>query len=364
MENSDIVLTLDAGGTNFVFTAMRGKEFIVQPITKPSHSYDLDKCLNTLVEGFSEVKAKLSEDPIAISFAFPGPADYANGIIDGYLPSFPSFKYGVALGPFLKKKFNIPVFINNDGDLYAYGEAMMGKLPEVNAKLKAAGSIKQYKNLIGYTFGTGMGVGFVSDGVMHVGDNSCIETFCLPHKDNRDITVEDGVAIRAITRVYGELSGNPEHKLQPKDIFDIAEGSRKGDVEAAKAAFAKLGEVAGATMAETVNLYDGIIVIGGGLTGAMKYIMPSLLKEMRGTMHSLNGDVVQRVQMSVYNLDDEAEFKKFATGSKRSIKIPGYEEEITYDNERRIGVCTSTIGASAAISYGAQAYAMSQLGKK
>ncbi len=36
----------------------------------------------------------------------------------------------MALGPFLEYKFGIPVFINNDGDLFAYGEALGGALPE------------------------------------------------------------------------------------------------------------------------------------------------------------------------------------------------------------------------------------------
>ena len=72
---------------------------------------------------------------VAISFAFPGPADYPNGIIGGYLPNFPSFREGVALGPFLQEKFGVPVFINNDGDLFAYGEALGGTLPEVMQSL-------------------------------------------------------------------------------------------------------------------------------------------------------------------------------------------------------------------------------------
>ena len=61
---------------------------------------------------------------LAISFAFPGPADYPNGIIGGWLPNFPSFRDGVALGPFLQEKFGVPVFINNGGDLFAYAFAL------------------------------------------------------------------------------------------------------------------------------------------------------------------------------------------------------------------------------------------------
>ena len=227
------VITLDAGGTNFVFGAIRANKFIVEPITLPSNADDLDKCMATLVEGFEQVMAKLDHKPVAISFAFPGPADYANGIVGGfYLPNFPSFRDGVALGPFLEEKFGIPVYINNDADLYAYGEALAGALPEINEKLEKLGSAKRYHTLLGYTFGTGFGFGFVTNGELHTGDNSCIETFCLRHKHMPGVMVEDGVAVRAVKRVYKEESGIDDPTLQPKDIFDIAEGKREGNQEA------------------------------------------------------------------------------------------------------------------------------------
>ena len=107
-----IVLTLDAGGTNFVFSAIRECKEIVTPVCLPAASDNLDKCLSALLKGFSLVKDQLEDTPVAISFAFPGPADYKNGII-GDLPNFPAFRGGIALGPYLEEKFKIPVFINN-----------------------------------------------------------------------------------------------------------------------------------------------------------------------------------------------------------------------------------------------------------
>ena len=361
--DSRIVLTLDAGGTNMVFGAMRGGEFIIEPITLPSNADVLSKCLDTMVEGFQTVIDKLDEKPVAISFAFPGPADYPNGIIGGYLPNFPSFRDGVALGPFLRNKFGIPVFINNDGDLFAYGEALGGALPEVNEKLEAAGSDKRYRNMLGYTFGTGFGVGMIVNGELNRGDNSCVETFCLPHKKLAGVIVEEGVAVRAVKRVYGEASGHKDHNFEPKDIFDIAEGRKEGDIEAAKKAFAEMGEVAGDAMATAVTLTDGLIVIGGGITAARKYIMPALFESLRSKMHTISGEELNRVQMKVYDLDNEAEFVEFAKGDARKIKIYGSDEEVTYDPQKRIGVTISKMGASKAISVGAYTFALDQLDK-
>ena len=49
------VITLDAGGTNFVFGAIRGNQDVIKPISLPSNSHDLGQCLETLERGFREV---------------------------------------------------------------------------------------------------------------------------------------------------------------------------------------------------------------------------------------------------------------------------------------------------------------------
>lgn len=359
-----IVITLDAGGTNLVFGAMQANEFIVDPITLPSCADNLDKCLSTMVDGFKQVISKLDSTPVAISFAFPGPADYPKGIIGGYLPNFPSFRAGVALGPFLERELGLPVFINNDGDLFAYGEALCGILPEINARLEAKGSSKRYKNLLGYTFGTGFGVGMVVDGNLNRGDNSCVETYCLRHKKNHRLIAEEGVSVRAVKRVYGELSGDTNHNLEPKDICGIADGKCPGDIEAARQSFAEMGEVAGDAMATAVTLVDGLIVIGGGITAARKWIMPSLLGELRSKIYTGTGDEIDRLQMKVYDLDSDTEFDEFAKGDMRPLKIYGSEDTVTYDPQKRIGVAISKLGASKAISLGAYAFALSELDKQ
>ena len=355
-----IVVTLDAGGTNFVFGAMCNGKPIGESLTLPSMAHDLDLCLSTLIKGFEQTISSLPYAPVAISFAFPGPADYRNGVIGGFLPNFPSFRDGVALGPMLEEHFGIPVFINNDADLFAYGEAIGGALPRINHMLEEAGSDKRYRNLLGFTFGTGFGFGFVMDGRLNLGDNSCVETFCLKHRDHPEFIVEDGIAIRAVKRVYRELSGD-ERELEPKDIYNIAEGTLDGNAEAAKEAFATQGRVAGDAMATAVTLMDGVIVIGGGLAGASKYFMPALLEEMRSKIKTMSGDTLNRVQMNIYNLDNKAEFEQFARGNSTKIKVYGSDKYVTYDPEKRVGITISDIGASNAVSLGAYLYAIDNI---
>ena len=54
--DSRTVMTLDAGGTNFVFTAIQGNQEIVNPVVLPSHSGNLYVCLETIVEGFNMIE--------------------------------------------------------------------------------------------------------------------------------------------------------------------------------------------------------------------------------------------------------------------------------------------------------------------
>ncbi|HCY72691.1 MAG TPA: hypothetical protein DHU75_00685 [Rikenellaceae bacterium] len=358
-----LVLTLDAGGTNLVFGAMRGCRFVTERIVKPSSSDDVDKCLTNIKSGFSEVMKMLSETPSAISFAFPGPADYANGVIAGDLPNFPAFRTGVALGAYLEREFNLPVYINNDGNLFAYGEAMSGALPWLNSELANANSRRRYHNLIGVTFGTGFGCGIVCDGKILMGDNGLASNlWCTRHPFDEKRIVEEGVSIRAIKRIYRQVSGD-DRELEPVDIFEIAEGLCDGDVNAAKSSFSSFGRCAGASLATVCSLIDGVLVIGGGLTGASKYIMPSLMEELRGSLEMLNGEKVHKIQSSCVFIENEKSIGEIATAQSSYIKVHGTQQTIRYNMEWRTPVMLSRCGASASISEGAYVYALSQLDK-
>ncbi len=357
-----IVMTLDAGGTNFVFSAIQSNEEIVEPIVLPSNGDNLEKCLETLVTGFSAIKLKLPDNPVAISFAFPGPADYVNGII-GDLNNLPAFRGGVALGAFLKNVFGIPVFINNDGDLFAYGEALAGALPEVNRMLRDAGKSKVYKNLIGITLGTGFGGGVVRDGELFLGDNgSAAEVWVLRDKREPVYSVEEGISIRAIKREYARLSGDPR-KLTPKDIFDIAKGTLEGDQASARTTFEHAGEVLGEAIASINAVVDGIVVLGGGIVAAHKYLMPSVIRELNGTVAMYEGAPADRMEMKAFFLDDPAGLTAFLAPTSRQILVPGTTETIEYDPVKRMGVITTKLGTSKAIAFGAYAFALNELDK-
>ncbi|MGD1007070.1 MAG: ROK family protein [Ignavibacteriaceae bacterium] len=362
--NSDkrIVMTLDAGGTNFVFSAIQGCEQIVKEIRLDSNADNLDKCLSNLIEGFTKVRNILPQKPAAISFAFPGPADYPNGII-GDLPNLPAFRGGVALGPMLNRKFGLPVFINNDGDLYAYGEAIAGFLPFINSLLEKAGNPKRYNNLIGLTLGTGFGCGIVSKGELYLGDNSIAgEIWLLRNKLIPTVNIEESVSIRCIQRVYAEKAGLKKETVpSPKEIFEIGSGKAVGNKEAALDAYKHLAEAAGDAISNAITLLDGLVVIGGGLAGAHPLFMKYLIDEMNGYFVKSDGTKFKRLVADVYNLEDDAGLQKFVKSNSKEISVYGTDEKVTYDPSQKIGVGISEIGTSKAISIGAYAFALNKM---
>jgi len=363
-KDNRIVMTLDAGGTNFVFSAMQGGNEVVDHITVPAEATDLNEMLIKIIEGFESVKKHLGEEPAAISFAFPGPAEYPLGII-GDLANLPLFKGGVALGPMLEDKFNIPVYINNDGDLFAYGEAIAGLLPHINKLLEEAGNPKRYHNLFGATLGTGFGGGIVSHSELFTGDNSAqAEINRLRNKVHPFYSVEESVSIRGIKKAYSREARIDEVICPtPQSIYEIAMGQVEGNKEAAVKAYDKFAVAAGDALANVATLIDGLIVLGGGLSGAWPLFLQKMVKEMNKKFDLPSGDHLDRLEVRVFNLENDRNLQRFLHGNTRSVAIPFTDKKITYDPLKRIGVGITKLGTSRATAIGAYAFALNELDK-
>ena len=357
-----IVMTLDAGGTNFVFNAVQAENEILDPVILPAKGENLEAILGKIIEGFRVVKSRIPGKPVAISFAFPGPADYENGII-GDLQNLPAFHGGVALGPMLEEIFGIPVFINNDGDLFAYGEAISGFLPEVNKQLEEAGNPKRYRNLLGVTFGTGFGGGIVSRGELFLGDNSAQgEINRVRNRIFKNFDVEESVSIRGIKNEFAHHLGiNFASSPEPKEIFEIGMGTRPGNKEAAVKSFESFAIAAGDAIANAITLIDGLVVIGGGLSGAYPLFLPKLVEELNGKYDTLSGKKLERMEIEAFNLKDPVSAEIFFRITATEISVPFSDRKVLYDPGKKIGVGISVLGTSNAVSIGAYAFALSKL---
>jgi glucokinase len=361
-KDSRIVMTLDAGGTNFVFSAVRAEAEIIEPINLSAQGDSLETILKTIIDGFTQVKSKIPGNPVAISFAFPGPADYENGII-GELQNLPLFRNGVALGPMLAEKFGIPAFINNDGDLFTYGEAISGLLPEINQKLMDAGNPKRYRNLFGVTFGTGFGGGIVTRNGLLFGDNSAGgEINRTRNRTFKNFDAEESVSIRGLKRAFASHSGlNIGSCPEPKEIFEIGMGLKDGNRAAAIRAYEDFSIDAADAIANAITLIDGLVVIGGGLSGAYPLFLPNLVAEMNHPFDTLSGQPLERMEVMAFNLEDQEELGLFLQTSSRDIPVPLTDQHVLFDPNKKIGVGISKLGTSKAVSIGAYAFALCKL---
>jgi glucokinase len=359
-----IVLTLNAGGQSFRFSAMLGNKEIGAPCVLCADVKNLNHCLETLVQGFSAVMQTLPVPPVAISFAFPGPSDYPNGII-GDLPNLPAFRGGVPLKAFLEQKFQMPVFINNDGDLFAYGEALAGFLPYVNQKLSEAGSTRRYKNLVGVTLGTGFGCGIVRDSELFVGDNSAAaEVWCMRAGSIPDCIAEDTVNSAAVIRYY-QAATKSNTPISARDIYEIAEGSKDGNREAALYTFKTFGSALGDALANILAIADGVVVIGGGVAGASKLFMPHTIAAINSTIGRAGSDArVPRIVLTAYDLENEADMNSFVKGTPAKVTIPNTNICADYDPVRRTAIGISRMGDTLAMATGAYCFALHQLDKR
>ncbi len=362
--DSRIVMTLDAGGTNLVFSAVQAESEILDPIILPAQAESLEGVLKNIIAGFRKVKSKLDRSPVAISFAFPGPADYQNGII-GDLQNLPFFKGGVALGPMLSEQFGLPVFINNDGDLFTYGEAISGLLPEINRRLEEAGNPRQYRNIFGVTFGTGFGGGIVTRDGLLIGDNSAGgEVNRVRNRSFRNWDAEESVSIRGIKREYARYAGiDPVICPEPREIFGISAGNVTGNREAAQKAFDAFACDAADAIANAMTLIDGLVVIGGGLSGAYPVFLPTLVEEMNRPFETMSGLPVDRMEVMAFNLESREGMKSFLDSASMTIPVPFSSKQVNFDPAKKIGVGISRLGTSRAVSVGAYAFALHQLSR-
>ena len=362
MNNSPIIFILDAGGTGFKFSAVQDSREIIEPFTIPSAAPNLEEVLQKIITGFHECETRCGAKAAAISFCFPGPADYPNGII-GDLENLPHFRGGVPLKAMLENEFHIPVFINNDGDLFAYGEALNGLLPEVNKLLEQQRNPKRYKNLLGVTIGTGFGGGIVINKVLVNGDNSAggeINRHRNPLYPQT--SAEDSISIRAVRRVYGREAGIDFDKTpHPYDIYKIAMGHQPGNKEAALKSWEELATALADVLANAISLVDGIVVIGGGLSGAWPIFMPILIKKMNEPFKGLNGSPFSRMETEAYNLMDAQDMIRFTEKTGKMVKVPFSDQEVWYNPTKRVGVGVTKLGTTSAVAIGAYAFAIEKL---
>ena len=202
----------------------------------------------------------------------------------------------------------------------------------------------------------------VLDGRLLRGDNGCGgDVWLMRNVHNPALIAEESVSIRAVKRVYHEEAPADGRELSPKEIFDIAEGKLEGNADAARTAFERLGVAAAEAVIHALDIVDGIVVIGGGLSGAAKYIVPAMVGAMGKNRLTLSGVSIPCLQMQVEDLTSPEGMQAFLEDRSTLVRVPGTGREVRYCSEKKTGVAVSRIGTGRAVALGAYAYALSEI---
>tara|TARA_R110002167_G_scaffold19657_3_gene72201 strand:- start:584 stop:1429 length:846 start_codon:yes stop_codon:yes gene_type:complete len=139
----DEILGVDIGGTNIKIGKIVNGQ-VLQKCKIPVNRDDLEQVtLDNLYKGLKDL---MTDSVQAIGIGVPAVVDIESGTIFD-VQNIPSWTK-VALKNLVEEKFNVPVYINNDANCFAIGEKQFGKL-------------REFKNCVALSLGTGMGMGII-----------------------------------------------------------------------------------------------------------------------------------------------------------------------------------------------------------
>lgn len=177
---------VDLGGTNIRVGLIEGDSVVVKNVAPCPSDRPAGEVLDSLGNLISGI---FSPEVRGIGIGVPSAVDVDKGIVYDVC-NIPSWKE-VHLKDYLENRFGIPAFINNDANCFALGEARFG-------------SCRDFRDVVGITLGTGVGMGIIINGQLYNGVNaSAGEMSAIPYLDS---DYEHYCSSTFFTRCHG-LSG-------------------------------------------------------------------------------------------------------------------------------------------------------------
>ena len=272
---------IDIGGTNLRVGLVNGAGAVMIrrsiPVKKPG---DGDWVVQTILKECRDLIQV--GNPSAVGIGVAGPLNQQTGTIFTP-PNLPGLT-GMALGPVVGKGLGIPAFLENDANAAAYGEWR-------------AGSGRGTRHFLAFTLGTGVGGGIVANGELLLGADGAAGEFghitvdpeglpcgcgsrgCLESYASATATAKrfaDGLKSgkAALPAAYSKAPG----EIKSADVFDLA---KKGHAFAQEV-LAESGRWLGIGIASLVNVFNpDAVALLGGLAGALEFMMPSILREVK-----------------------------------------------------------------------------------
>ena len=161
MSNKTYALGVDLGGTSIKYGICSGDGKILREFKRftradQTDSVILDDLASAALEAM-DFAEKNNFNIKCMGMGTPGTVDVERGHLTGNSPNF-KFWDDVPIKAELEKRLNIPVWVDNDANLMAFGEAKFG-----------AGVGK--KDIVCLTLGTGIGGGIILNGELFRGSN-------------------------------------------------------------------------------------------------------------------------------------------------------------------------------------------------
>jgi glucokinase len=279
-----LYLSIDLGGTSLRSALLDSEANILELNTVSSDEVREPSQLNLVIIREVQKLIPKSKDNsvVGLALGIPGLIDGQNGIIY-QSPHFPLWKKVFLKEP-LKNVFPFPIFMDNDANQAALGEAWKG-----------AG--KDWPHFVMLTLGTGIGGGILSEGkifhgplgfageVGHIiidrnglagalGSRGTLETFCSQSGLRLHVKALQQEKIPLPQEILN-LDGDSAHL--PEELQQLALGGSK----TARELWEDFGKALACGLASLGHLL-GIFrfIIGGGLIGAWDLFYPSCLQEI------------------------------------------------------------------------------------
>jgi glucokinase len=243
------VIGVDIGGTTIHIGLVQNN--LIKSETKIFVDRDAEAAV-TLQSLIQLIRQNLTGNTVAIGIGVPAIVDPDNGIVYD-VQNIPTWKE-IPLKKILEKEFKIPVFINNDANCFALGEFTYGKS-------------KNYKNVIGLSLGTGIGMGIIINKELYNGVLcGAGEIGMLGYKDS---TIENYSGSFFFLKNYNATAKK------------LALDAKKGEPTALEA-FNEYGKHLGETIKSIVYLFaPEIIILGGSISKAYPYFKNSMLESLK-----------------------------------------------------------------------------------
>jgi len=213
------------------------------------------------VIAFINVLARSTPKPGAIGLGWPATVNIALS--------------GKEIVTIIKRKFGLPVFLENDASCFTLSEALIG-------------SGKDFPVVLGITLGTGVGSGLVINKQIYQGRKSAPEFghTTIDHQGPRCSCGNRG-CLEAYLGKTGMAKMARRFHLKPADGLTLYQAARKGDRRALKL-WNEFGKLLGIGLVNALNCFEpNVIVIGGGVSKAWPFFSASMRKEMdRRSFHN------------------------------------------------------------------------------